>query len=88
VIKHTHAWNWDRKGGRNLCYKHNQQNHVHEHQYKEMKKRIEDMWEGQETAWRETIIIQLKMITPSSQRGHQTPVWGLSTSLRGMTSHG
>jgi hypothetical protein len=25
-MKHPHAWNWDRKEGRNLCYKHNQQN--------------------------------------------------------------
>jgi hypothetical protein len=35
VIKHAHAWNWDRKLGRNLYYKH-KQNHVHEHQCKAM----------------------------------------------------
>jgi hypothetical protein len=34
-MKHPHAWKWDRKGGRNLCYKHNQQNRVHEHPCKE-----------------------------------------------------
>jgi hypothetical protein len=34
------------------------------------------------------VIIQLKMASASLQRGHQTPVWGFSTSLRGMTSHG
>jgi hypothetical protein len=28
MIEHAHEWNWDRKGGRNLCYKYNQQNHV------------------------------------------------------------
>jgi hypothetical protein len=32
VIKHSHVWNWDGRGGRNLCYKHNQQDKVHEHQ--------------------------------------------------------
>jgi hypothetical protein len=26
-MKHPQAWNWDSKGGRNLCYKHNQQSH-------------------------------------------------------------
>jgi hypothetical protein len=31
-MKHPHAWNWDRKGVRNLCYKHNQLNQVHEDQ--------------------------------------------------------
>jgi hypothetical protein len=38
VIKHTRAWNWDAKGGGNLCYKHNQQNQVQEHHCKEMEK--------------------------------------------------
>jgi hypothetical protein len=37
-MKHPHAWNWDRKGDRNLCYKHNQQNQVNEHPCKEMEK--------------------------------------------------
>jgi hypothetical protein len=36
VIEQTHAWNLDRKGGRNLCYKPSQQNQVNEHQCKEM----------------------------------------------------
>jgi hypothetical protein len=26
LMKHAHAWNWDRKGGRNLSYEHNQEN--------------------------------------------------------------
>jgi hypothetical protein len=43
VMMHPHAWNWDTKGGRNLCYKHNQQNQVHEHPCKEMEKICEDM---------------------------------------------
>jgi hypothetical protein len=42
-MKHTHAWNWDRKEDRNLCYKHNQQNQVHEHLCKEMGKNCEDL---------------------------------------------
>jgi hypothetical protein len=37
-MKYPHAWNWDRKGGRNMCYRHNQQNRVHEHPCKEMGK--------------------------------------------------
>jgi hypothetical protein len=32
VIEHAQAWNWDRKGGRNLCYKSSQQNQVYEYQ--------------------------------------------------------
>jgi hypothetical protein len=35
VIEHAHAWDYDRKGGRNLCYKPSQQNYVNEHQCKE-----------------------------------------------------
>jgi hypothetical protein len=42
-MKHPHTWNWDSKGGTNLCYKHNQQNQVHEHPCKEMGKFCEDM---------------------------------------------
>jgi hypothetical protein len=42
---------------------------------------------GQETAWTETII-QLKMISTSLQRGHQTPTWDLSISLRATTRSG
>jgi hypothetical protein len=44
VIKHEHAWNWERKEGRNLCYKHNRQNQVKEHHCKEMERKyVEDM---------------------------------------------
>jgi hypothetical protein len=43
VIEHAHAWNYGRKGGRNLCYKLSQQNQVHEHQCKEMEKICEDV---------------------------------------------
>jgi hypothetical protein len=32
AIKQAYAWNWDRKGSRNLCNKPSQQNQVHEHQ--------------------------------------------------------
>jgi hypothetical protein len=31
-MEHAHAWGWDRKGGRNLCYKPRPQNQAHEHQ--------------------------------------------------------
>jgi hypothetical protein len=34
-MKHAHVWKWDRKGGRNLWYNHNQQNQLREHQYNE-----------------------------------------------------
>jgi hypothetical protein len=40
VIEHAHAWNYDRKGGRNLCYKPSQQNQVHEYKCKEMGENI------------------------------------------------
>jgi hypothetical protein len=43
AIKHAHAWNWVKKGGRNLCHKPKQQNQVHEHQCNEMEKMCEDI---------------------------------------------
>jgi hypothetical protein len=39
VIEHAHAWK-DRKGRRNLFYKPNQQNQVHERQCKEKKMEV------------------------------------------------
>jgi hypothetical protein len=32
---------------------------------------------GPETAWTEIIIIQLKIISTSFQRGHEKPAWDL-----------
>jgi hypothetical protein len=43
-MKRPHAWNWDIKGGRNLCYKPSQQNQVHEHPWKEIERICEDFF--------------------------------------------
>jgi hypothetical protein len=40
MIEHSYEWNRDRKGGRNICYKPSQQNHAHDHQCKEIRKKF------------------------------------------------
>jgi hypothetical protein len=39
-MKHAHAFNYNREGGRNLCYKPSQQNQVNKHQCKEMENNL------------------------------------------------
>jgi hypothetical protein len=63
VIEHAHASNWDRKGGRNLCYKHNQQNQVHEHQCNETGKEL----------WRRVVLL----LVPSVEWIPNTRDWNL-----------